>query len=357
MRRDRLTLGMMVGLPILQLILFGYAINTDPRHLPTALIVRDHSPFARSIISALEVSEYFKIKKIFATEEEADRMMKKGDVQFVLTIPEYFGRDIVRGNLPPLLLEADATDPLAVANTMAGFPSLVRAAVSKELKGVLFHEQKSDAVDIRLHKRYNPEAESRINIAPGLIGVILTMTMVIITAIAITRERERGTMEYLLIMPIRPTEVMIGKIVPYIIVGYMQATFLLISAKLLFNIPILGSVPLLFFLAFFFITANLGMGIMFSTFAKNQLQAVQLSIFYFLPNVLLSGFMFPFRGMPEWAQYIGSILPLTHFLPIVRGILLKGNGLMEVWEHTLALMLFTLIVMSVAIIKYRETLD
>lgn len=358
MRRDRLTFGMIVGIPVVQMILFGYAINTDPKHLPTGLIVRDASASARSLVAAMQVSEYFQIVDAHLSEARAAALMSEGNIQFVLTIPEHFGRDLVRGTRPQLVLEADATDPSAVGNAFAAMNTLIQTVFDRDLKGPVAGQRATPPqVDLRLHKKYNPEAETRINVVPGLLGVILTMTMVFITAVAITREKERGTMENLLATPVRPFEVMLGKISPYIVVGYLQATLLLVGAKYLFEVPMFGSLRLLYGLSFFFIAANLAVGVMFSTLATNQLQAVQMSIFYFLPNILLSGFMFPFRGMPEWAQYVGTVLPLTHYLPIVRGILLKGNGFMEVWPHVAGLLAFMAVVMTIALKRYRQTLD
>ncbi len=358
MRRDRLTFGMMVGIPLLQLVLFGFAINSDPKHLPTAVHIQDHSVFSRTLVEVLRQSDYFAIVQVTESEEEVQQILAKGKVQFVIHIPEQFERRLLRGERPALLVEADATDPMATGNALSAVNQLAGNALDRDLKGPLRRLQaRPGPVEIRLHRHYNPETISQYNVVPGLMGVVLTMTMVIITSLAITRERERGTMENLLSMPTRPAEVMIGKIIPYIMVGYIQATLILLAAKFLFQVPIVGSVPLLFTVMFLFITANLSVGITFSTIAKNQLQAVQMSFFYFLPNILLSGFMFPFRGMPDWAQYIGQILPLTHFLRIVRGILLKGNGLLEILPHMGPLCLFMVVALAVGIKRYRETLD
>jgi ABC-2 type transport system permease protein len=358
MKRDRVTFGMMVGIPLLQLTLFGFAINTDPKHLPAALRAADQGPYARALVSALKTSGYFSLVREAATEEEAHRLLQLGEVQFVINIPEDFTRKLLRGERPALLVEADATDPAAVGPAVAAVRTLAASALDRDLTGPLARLRgTAGPVDLQVHAHYNPENITQYNVVPGLMGVVLTMTMVVITGLAITRERERGTMENLLATPVRPGEVMTGKIVPYIVVGYVQVTLILLAAKYLFQVPMAGSLPLLYVVAFFFIAANLAMGITFSTLAKNQLQAVQMAFFFFLPSILLSGFMFPFRGMPDWAQWLGSCLPLTHFLRIVRGILLKGNGVAEILPHLWPLLLFLVAAMTVGVKRYRQTLD
>ncbi|MEZ5413103.1 MAG: ABC transporter permease [Opitutaceae bacterium] len=358
MRRDRVTFGMMVGIPLMQLMLFGFAINSDPRHLPTAIRSADESPFARTLVTALQHSEYFHIVSITNNEAETQRLLQLGDAQFVINIPVGFSRDLLRGERPALLIEADATDPAAVGPAVAALRVVVDQALNRDLKGPLAELQaKPGPVELRLHAHYNPENITQYNVVPGLMGVVLTMTMVVITALAITRERERGTMENLLATPVRPFEVMLGKIIPYIVVGYIQLTLILLAARFIFDVPLVGNLPLLYLVAFLFIAANLAMGITFSTLARNQLQAVQMAFFFFLPSILLSGFMFPFRGMPEWAQWLGSCLPLTHFLRIVRGILLKGNGLLEIAPELWPLLAFLAIAMTIGVKRYRQTLD
>ena len=358
MRRDRVTFGMMVGIPLLQLILFGYAINSDPKHLPTAILDNDRSVFSRDMAMAMKNSLYFQFTKELQTEAEADELLRLGRIQFVLTIPQNFGRDLVRGKRPVVLLEADATDPSATSNAVAAIRQAATDAFNRDLTGPLLSLRAGEGpVDLRLHARYNPEAITQYNIVPGLMGVVLTMTLVIITSLAITRERERGTMENLLITPVRPTEVLLGKILPYIIVGYLQMVLIVLAAHLLFHVPVIGSLPLLFLVSFPFIAANLGVGITFSTIAQNQLQAVQMSFFFFLPSILLSGFMFPFQGMPEWAQWIGSVLPLTHYLRVVRGIVLKGNGFFDILPHMWPIGLFLLVSLGLGVTRYRQTLD
>ncbi len=358
MRRDRMTFGMMVGIPLLQLTLFGFAINSDPKHLPTAVLSADHSTFSRTLVAAMRYSDYFRVVGEATSEVEAESMLDRGDVQFVVHIPEDFSRKLLRGERPVLLVQADATDPAATGPAIAALNQLTSQALERDLKGPLLRlRDPAGPVELRVHRRYNEEGITQYNIGPGLMGVVLTMTMVIITALAITRERERGTMENLLATPTRPTEVMIGKIIPYIVVGYIQALLILIAARVLFHVPMVGSIPLLLALMLLFIAANLAVGITFSTVARNQLQAMQMSFFFFLPSILLSGFMFPFRGMPVWAQQLGSLLPLTHFLRLVRGILLKGNGLAETLPHVWPIALFVIVVMAVGIKRYRQTLD
>ena len=358
MRRDRLTFAMMVGVPIMQLILFGFAINSDPKSLPTAVLAADNSVYARTLVRAIENSGYFRVVQHLSSEAEADRALAMGTVQFVVTIPENFSRKLERGERPVLLVEADATDPAATSNAIAALLTINQNALNRDLAGALHDPQyPAPAFELRVQRRYNPEGITQYNIVPGLLGVVLTMTMVMMTSLAVTREYERGTMENLLATPVRPIEVMIGKIVPYIIVGYIQVTVILLAAKLLFAVPMLGSLALLSVVLILFIAANLAIGYTFSTLAKNQMQAMQMTFFFFLPSMLLSGFMFPFRGMPQWAQWLGEALPLTHFLRIVRGILLKGNGFSDIAPNMWPLALFLLIAGTIALTRYRETLD
>ncbi len=358
MRRDRLTFGMMVGIPMIQLILFGYAINSDPKHLPTAVYAADNSVFSRTIVWGLRNSSYFDITHEAKNETDIQKLLARGEVQFTVEIPVDFSRKLVRGEKPDLLLEADATDPSAVGYAIAAINLLTTTVLDRDLTGPLAKLRgASPPFNLVTHQHYNPENITQYNIVPGLMGVMLTMTMIIITGLAITRERERGTMENLLSTPVHPGEVIIGKIVPYILVGYVQVFLILLAAKFLFNVPIVGSVLLLVALTFLFIVANLAVGITFSTIAKNQLQAVQMAFFFFLPSLLLSGYMFPFRGMPGWAQDIGEVLPLTHFLRIVRGILLKGNGLIEVAPELWPIALFLFVMLAIGIKRYRQTLD
>jgi ABC-2 type transport system permease protein len=358
MRRDRVTFAMMVGIPLLQLILFGFAINMNPKHLPTAVFSADHSVFSRTLIWSLRNSAYFDIVRVAESEAEIQSMLRLGQVQFVLHIPEDFSRKLLRGEHPSLLLEADATDPAATSYALMALNSLATSAFDRDLKGpVRMLRATPGPVELRTHRHYNPENITQYNIVPGLLGVVLTMTMVVITALAITRERERGTMENLLSTPARPGEVMIGKIIPYVLVGYIQVGLILLAARVLFQVPMVGSLVLLLSVMLLFIGATLAMGITFSTLARNQLQAVQMAFFFFLPNILLSGFMFPFRGMPVWAQWIGDVLPLTHFLRIVRGILLKGNGVAQIWPELWPIALFMVVMLSLGIRRYRQTLD
>jgi ABC-2 type transport system permease protein len=358
MRRDRLTFAMMLGIPLIQLTLFGYAINADPRHLPAAVLLADHGPQGRTVLYALKNSTYFDFTRQVATEKEGHDLLAQGRVQFVINIPENFSRDLLRGDRPELLVEADATDPAATGFALGSLGTLLDSALVNDLKGPLdFLNATPGPIDLRVHALYNPEVNTQYNIVPGLMGVILTMTMIMITGLAITREIERGTMENLLSMPTRPSEVLIGKIIPYILIGYIQVTVILVAAHFLFHVPMYGSIPLLLVVALVFIAANLAMGITFSTVAKNQLQAMQMTFFVFLPSILLSGFMFPFRGMPVWAQTVGEVFPLTHFLRIVRGILLKGNGLPDVARELWPIALFAAVMLTIGVKRYRQTLD
>jgi ABC-2 type transport system permease protein len=358
MRRDRVTFAMMVGIPMIQLILFGYAINSDPKHLPTAIFSADNSVFSRTIEWGLHNSSYFDITREAKNEAEIQKLLAQGKVQFAVHIPVDFSRKLLRGERPDLLLEADATDPSAVGYAIAAINLLTTTVLDRDLTGPLAKLRGTPPpINLVVHQHYNPENITQYNIVPGLMGVMLTMTMIIITGLAITRERERGTMENLLSTPVHPGEVIVGKIVPYILVGYVQVFLILLASKFLFNVPIVGSVSLLLVLTFFFIVANLAVGITFSTIAKNQLQAVQMAFFFFLPSLLLSGYMFPFRGMPGWAQDIGEVLPLTHFLRVVRGILLKGNGFAEIAPDLWPIALFLVVMLAIGIKRYRQTLD
>ena len=358
MRRDRVTFAMMVGIPLMQLMLFGFAINSDPKHLPTAIRAADQGPFARTLVSALRHSDYFNLVREPATEAEAARLLQLGDEQIVINIPADFSRQLLRGEQPTVLIEADATDPAATGPAISAVRAIADTVLNRDLTGPLTRlRARAGPIDFQIHAHYNPENITQYNVVPGLMGVVLTMTMVVITALAITRERERGTMENLLATPVRPVEVMVGKILPYIAVGYIQVSLILLAARFIFGVPMIGNLALLYGVALIFIAANLSMGITFSTLAQNQLQAVQMAFFFFLPSILLSGFMFPFRGMPEWAQWIGTCLPNTHFLRIVRGILLKGNGLAEIAPEIWPLLLFLAVAMTVGVKRYRQTLD
>ena len=358
LRRDRVTFAMIVGIPIIQLLLFGYAINSDPKHMPTAILAYDHSEFTRSFIAAMQVSDYFHVVGTLPDEESGRRALAVGTAQFVLTIPPDFTRSLLRGERPSLLLEADASDPTATGAALAATSRLVAAVAARDLVGPnAALAGTPPPFDVAVHRNFNPESVTQYNIVPGLMGVILTLTLVMMTGLAITRERERGTMENLLAMPLTPLEVMTGKIVPYIAIGLIQATIILLAARFIFDVPFVGSVTALYGASLLFIACNLTVGITLSSLAQNQLQAMQLTFFYFMPNLLLSGFMFPFRGMPEWAQAIGSVLPLTHYNRLVRGILLKGNDWPDLWPSLWPLMLFALVVMTVAVRFYRRTLD
>ena len=354
LKRDRLTFGMIMGIPIMLLMLFGFAINTDPKHLPTAVVMSDPGPFARAYVSAMDNSTYFKIVGQ-VDEHQANALLNRGQVQFVVTFPPGFHRQIVRGEPATVLVEADATDPMATGGAIAVLNQISPSIFSSEVSGGI--TPTPPVLDVVVHRRFNPEAETSYNIVPGLLGVILTMTMVLMTGLAVTRERERGTLENLLSTPATPSEVITGKIIPYILIGLVQVTLILCVARFVFHVPMLGSLVLLYAVVVLFILANLTIGITFSAIARNQLQAMQLTYFYFLPSMLLSGFMFPFRGMPEWAQWVGSLLPLTHFLVLVRGILLKSNSITELWPHIWPLLLFTGLVLVLGVRSFKHTLD
>jgi ABC-2 type transport system permease protein len=358
LRRDRVTFAMIIGVPILQMALFGYAINTDPKHLDTAIISADHSDLTRSFISSLKNSGYFKVVEELSSEAAGREALDQGKVLFVVNIPAGFTRQLLRHERPSLLIEADASDPTAAANAVFAISGITQSVVQKELTGPLASLAGSPApFEVEVHRLYNPDGITQYNVVPGLMGVVLTLTMVMMTGLAITRERERGTMENLLAMPSTPIEVMTGKLIPYIGIGLTQATIILIAARIVFHVPFFGSIGAVYLVALLFVAANLTVGIAFSSLAANQLQAVQLTVFYFLPNILLSGFMFPFQGMPKWAQVLGNLLPLTYFNRLIRGIMLKGNGWANSWPSVWPLMVFTVVVMTVAVKTYRQTLD
>ena len=358
MRRDRLTFAMMIGVPVMQRVLFGYAINMDPKGLPAAVVSAEASAFSRSLVRALENTGYFRVIAQPRTVAEADELVARGDVQFVLAIPEDFSRKLQRGERPVVLVEADATDPAATSNALAAVLQVNEQGLDHDLTGPLAALRATPPpFEVRVHRLYNPEGITQYNIVPGLMGVVLTMTMVMMTALAMTRERERGTMEALLATPVRPLEVMLGKIVPYILIGYVQVAVILVASAVLFRVPMVGSLVLLSGMLVLFIATNLAIGFTFSTFARSQMQAMQMTLFFFLPSMLLSGFMFPYRGMPVWAQWLGETLPLTHFLRVVRGILLKGNGVAQIAPQAWPLALILVAVSAAALARYQRTLD
>ena len=354
LRRDRVSLATMITIPLMQLLLFGYAINTQPRNLPTAVLLQELSDVGRTIIRALENTRYFKITHLVRDEDQFDRLLQSGAVLFGVEVPANFERALRRGDRPALLVAADASDPVAAGSALAALGSLVQTALQNDRA---IPNSVPPPFEIRTHARYNPAAVSQLNIVPGLLGTILTLTMLIYTALSVTRETERGTMEALLAMPINPVEIMLGKIIPYVAIGFLQATMIVAAGRLLFEVPIFGDLTLLAVLTTLFIAANLSIGYTFSTLAQNQLQAVQMAMMFFLPNMLLSGFLFPFAGMPQWAQWIGEGLPLTHYLRIVRSIMLKGSGLTDLRYDSLALVALMLVAMTIAVTRFRRTLD
>ena len=356
--RDRLTYAMMLGLPVIQLLLFGYAINTEPRHLPTAVLVQEDSVLARSIVSGLAHSAYFDLAAQARSPAELDEMIRQGRVQFAVTIPGDFTRRVARGDHAQVLVEADATDPSATGGAVAALAALPTAALAHDLQGALKPRgQGKPPFEVVVHARYNPEATTAYNIVPGLLGVILSMTLVMMTSLSVTRETERGTMESLLATPVEPLEVMAGKLAPYVVMGLVQTAIILLLARFLFGVPMAGGWTGLTLAIALFIVGSLALGFLISTVARSQLQAMQMSVFYIFPSILLSGFMFPFRGMPAWAQILGEVIPVTHFLRVVRGALLKGQALGDIWRELLALLAFVCVVTALAMARYRRTLD
>lgn len=357
-RRDRLTFAMMFGIPIIQLTLFGFAINTDPKNLPTAVLVQEQSPIIRTLLEGMKNSDYFDF--VIETEDvrESDELLARGDVAFVITFPSGFTEKFIRGERPQILIEADASDPAASSGALGNAQTIFSQALRNELDGALrYLAPEPNAFELIIHAKYNPEGITQYNIVPGLLGVILTMTLVMITGMTLTRETERGNLENILALPAKPMEVMIGKIIPFLLVASVQTVVILGAAKIIFGVPFVGSIWILILGILIFVIANLVLGITFSTFAKTQMQAMQLTIFFFMPSLLLSGFMFPFRGMPVWAQTIGEFLPLTHFLRVVRGVMLKGVSIQEVQTPLLAMTAFTVLVFALAMLRYRRTLD
>ena len=354
LKRDRVSFAMIIMIPLMQLVLFGYAINTTPRHLPTAVLLQESSDVGRSILAALDNTRYFKVTHQVRDAAEFDRLLASGAVLFAIEMPAGFERALRRGERPALLVAADATDPVAAGSALSALGQVVQTALQHDRA---IPDGGSSLFEIRTHARYNPAGLTALNIVPGLVGTILTMTMLIFTALSVTRELERGTMESLLAMPITPLEIMLGKIVPYVIVGFVQASLIVGAGVLLFGVPVVGSLALLAVLCTLFIATNLSIGYSFSTVAQNQLQAMQMSMMFFLPNILLSGFMFPFAGMPVWAQWLGEALPLTHFIRIVRAIMLKGSMFADLQYDALALAGLMLIAMTIAVTRFRRTLD
>ncbi len=356
--RDRFTYALILAVPVLQMLLFGYAINTDPRHLPTAVLIQENSVFARSVTAAIANSSYFDIVRQVRTPAELDALVRTGEVQFAITIPGDFTRRVVRGDRAQILVEADATDPTATGSALAALAGLPAEALRRDLRGGAARPaDPAPPFEVVIHRRYNPENITSYNIVPGLLGLVLTLTLVMMTAIGVTREQERGTMESLLATPVQPLEVMIGKLAPFVIVGVIQTALILAIARLLFGVPMAGGWPGLILGVILFIIGSLGLGFLISTLTRTQLQAMQLSVFYLLPSILLSGFMFPFRGMPEWAQALGTVIPVTHFLRIVRGALLKGQDFADMAPSLLALAIFVCTVAALALARYRTTLD
>jgi ABC-2 type transport system permease protein len=358
MRRDRITFGMMLGVPLMQLLLFGYAINNDPKALPAALVATSNDHYTRAMVSALQTTDYYRFDHVVTSSAEAEALIQRGDVNFVVTIPADFARRVDRSDNPQILIEADATDPATASGAISTLSTVAAQALLRE-QGMesVAEENARSQLEVVVHRRYNPENITQYNIVPGLLGVILQMTMVMMTSMALTRETERGTMENLLAMPASPTEIMLGKILPYLVVGAVQVVVVLVAAKLLFSVPFLGSMTLLFSAILIFVLSLVLLGYTISTAARTQMQAMQLTFFFFLPSIMLSGFMFPYRGMPGWAQVLGEIFPLTHFLRIVRGVMLKGADLSAISGELAALTLFIVFFAALALLRFRRTLD
>lgn len=356
MRRDRITFGMMLGVPLVQIVLFGFAINSDPKQLPAALVVLSQDKYSRAMVSALETTGYYRFDHIVSSAEEGEFLIARGDVVFVVTIPSDFARRVERGDSPQILIEADATDPSAASGAISTLSTVARSALTRE-RGLDATAADPAQLEVVVHRRYNPEGISHYNIVPGLLGVILQMTMVMMTSIALTRETERGTMENLLAMPASPVEIMLGKVLPYLGVGAVQVVVVLVAAKLMFGVPFVGSISLLLTAILLFVLGLVLLGYFISTIARTQMQALQLTFFFFLPSILLSGFMFPFRGMPIWAQWIGEIFPLTHFLRVIRAIMLKGAEFPAVAWETSMLVVFIVVYATIALARFRRTLD
>ena len=358
MRRDRVTFAMMIGIPIMQLMLFGFAINSDPKHMPTLVEMADEGPIARSILIGMQTSDYFQFVGVVTSQTEGDRALRDGTASFVVVIPPRFERDVLRGLRPAILLSADAADPAAASGAVGAISGIVETAIAQTMTGALRNPGAApQPFSVTVHKQYNPEGKTSTNIVPGLLAIILSMTMVMITAVAIVRETEKGTMEALIATPVRPLEVMLGKITPYVFVGYVQTLVFLLAARVLFDVPFIGS-KLAFFAGFnLFILVNLALGFLISTVTKSQMQAMQVSFFTLLPSILLSGFMFPFAGMPGWAQVIGSAIPVTHFLRITRKVMLKGADFQDIASDMIAMTLIMIVIVAVALKRYRQTLD
>ncbi|MCC0030412.1 MAG: ABC transporter permease [Brucellaceae bacterium] len=358
MRRDRITFAMMLGVPLMQLVLFGFAINNDPKDLPAALVTASQDRYTRAMVTALENTGYYRFDHVVASASQAEALIEDGTVSFVVTIPSDFARRVERGDHPQILIEADATDPAVASGAISTLGTVAQEALLREQSAELLTErQRSNALEVIVHRRYNPEGITSYNIVPGLLGVILQMTMVMMTSMALTRENERGTMENLLAMPATPMEIMLGKVLPYLIVGAVQVFVVLGAAKILFSVPFVGSFPLLLISILVFVLSLVLLGYSISTVANTQMQAMQLTFFFFLPSLLLSGFMFPFRGMPDWAQVLGEIFPLTHFLRIVRAVMLKGADYTAIAQEMLALYLFVIGFAALALLRFRRTLD
>ncbi|HJR15656.1 MAG TPA: ABC transporter permease [Gemmatimonadales bacterium] len=353
LRRDRFTLAMMLGIPALQLIIFGYAIRTEVRHLATVVLDESRTPESRALVSVLRNTGSFDVTEWVSTRAELADRIEGGAASAALVIPPDFMRDIKRGRTASAQMIVDAADPMASSAAMSG---AARAGVARSaaLGGP---NGRPMPLEVRVRPWYNPGLRDEVYIVPGIIGVLLSLTMVLITSIAIVRERERGTLEQLIVTPIDKTSLILGKLVPFLGIGFVQMTVVLFLGWLLFDVPVRGSLTLLYGMTFAFIVANLGLGLLMSTLVHSQLQAMQLGFLFLLPNILLSGFMFPRSAMPAPAQWLGSALPLTYFLEVLRGVLLKGVGWSHLWEEGIILTAFALVLVSLSVNRFSKTIE
>ena len=356
MRRDRLTLGMMVGLPAIQLVLFGYAIRTEVRHLPTVVLDESRTAQSRALVAALVQSGTFDVALQARGRAEVAAAIGAGRARAAVVVPPDYARDLLRGRPAPVQVIVDAADPMASSAALSG-AALVAAAHGAEIVAARAGRAAVPALDVRVRPWYNPGLRSAIYIAPGLVGVLLSLTMLLVMSMAIVRERERGTLEQLIVTPIGRGSLMLGKVAPFVLVGYVQMSVVLLLGHLLFDVPVRGSLALLYALTLGFILANLGLGLVVSTLARTQGQAMQVGFFFLLPNILLSGFMFPREAMPDLARWVGLALPLTYYLRILRGILLRGVGLEALWREAVVLAAFAVGILAVSVRRFSKTLD
>lgn len=359
LRRDRPTLAMMAGLPVMQLMLFGYAINTDVRNIPTVVYDQDQSAESRDFVQRLKVTGFYDLRGNVQSYDEVQREMRSGHARVSVVIPVDFSEQLHAGQGTSVQLVVDGSDPQTVASATNTAASLsITRSLELVVERLAQNSLHLDASPISLEPVtwYNPELRTAVYVVPGLVGVILTMTMIMLTSMAIARERERGTLEQLIVSPVKRIELIVGKIAPYVVIGYVQMSIVFLVGRLVFRVPFAGSVGLLYGLASVFIAANLALGLFFSTLARTQQQAMQMSFFFMLPNILLSGFMFPFEAMPRPAQWLSQALPLTHFMRIVRGITLKGAGFSDVASELVWLACILAVLITLAALRFTKKL-